>query len=212
VALNPRINLTPLITDQYKALAKHHLSTVDLVNLCGGIPSAGVSDLKMEVSTTSEETVHVKIFTDLYEVVRSIDFELGIIENSFMLVYKPGQSVGTNLFLNQVREARSRKLVKLRTFARATEEYDDLEWLGYYCWGRLGYKMRYDEQPKFRDWLHSFGRSETTLSDLLATKEGCELWRKHGYGWLGEFYLADNTETMNNLRNYLRVKGIQFNL
>ena len=207
-----KINLTPIITDKYSALTKHHLSIEELVNLCGGIPSVEISALKAEINTTSEETVHVRIFTDLYEVVRSIDFELGFIENSFMLVYNPGQSIGTNLFLNQVRAARSRKLIKLRTFARATEEYDDLEWGGYYCWGRLGYEMRHDEHSKFQDWLLNFGRSETKLNELLATKVGCELWRKHGYGWLAEFYLNDAAETMSNLRNYLQAKGISFDL
>ncbi|MCW3461820.1 hypothetical protein [Chitinophaga nivalis] len=196
------------INDPKKALDKHGLDIRDVINLCGGFPPQRITELAIKIISTHEDIIHIKIFTDLYEIVRSINFDYRFIDNSYMHVYKPQQMIGTNLFLHQVKTARSRKMLKLKTVARATDEGDDIQWWGYYCWGRLGYQMMKDEQVEFLRWLNNFNRKEKTLHELLATIEGRQLWKNHGYTWRAEFHLDDESETMNNLRSYLQSKNI----
>ncbi len=209
--LNDNI-VTPVckVSDSYGLMIEHNLTINDLINLCGGIPSREITECRIEIIAGTKDIVHIKVFTDLYEVVRSIDFEYGLIDNHFMLVYRKGESIGTRLFLNQVKAAIKRRFIKLKTTAFAPSQYEDTAWLGYYFWGRVGYKMLPDEQVEFQKWIKEFGRSESSLQELLLTKDGCELWIKYGYTWIGEFYLNGKGNCLYYLTRYLRSKNISF--
>jgi hypothetical protein len=206
--------ITPVckISDTYALINKHNLTINDLINLCGGIPSKEITECRVEIISGSRDIVHIKIFTDLYEVVRSIDFEYGLIDNHFMLVYKKGLNIGTRLFLNQVKTAIKRQFKKIKTTAFAPHPDEDTVWLGYYFWGKVGYKMLPDEQIEFQKWAKEFGRSEGSLRELLLTNEGCELWKKYGYTWIGEFYLDGRGNCLHYLTHYLRGKNIPFEI
>jgi hypothetical protein len=47
-------------------------------------------------------------------------------------------------------------------------------------------------------------REEPTLSELMQTAEGRELWRNTGISWIGEFFLAKD----HPCNHYLKRKGI----
>lgn len=204
--------VTPVYTinDKYSLISEHKLTIKDLINLCGGIPSRDVTEYRLEIISGSKDIVHIKVFTNLYEVVRSINFEYRIIDNHFMNVYQKGKNIGTRLFLNQVKAAMKRRFVKLKTTALAPNPGDDIDWLGHYFWGKVGYKMLPDEQIEFQKWIKEFGRNENSLWELLTTKEGASLWKKYGHTWMGEFYLNGKGKCLHYLTLYLQGKNIPF--
>ncbi|PWV48201.1 hypothetical protein [Chitinophaga sp. S165] len=206
--------VTPVynINDKYALISEHNLTMKDLINLCGGIPSREVTECRLEIISGSKNVIHIKVFTNLYEVVRTINFESKTIDNHFMLVYKKGENIGTCLFLNQVKAAIKRRFVKLKTTALAPNHGEDTAWLGYYFWGKVGYKMAADDQIEFVKWSKEFGRNESSLRELLLTREGTELWKKYGYTWMGEFYLNGKGKCLHYLTLYLQGKNMPFDI
>ena len=54
------------------------------------------------------------------------------------------------------------------------------------------------------------GRKEATLSELMQSESGRQLWKKTGFTWIGNFFLADGHPCLDYLRKHLRRKKINF--
>ena len=194
------------LNDTLPVLGQYHLSPFDIINLCGGIPSPEITSVRVVINSTFSSALSVQIFTDQYEVVRNIDFQIGRIDNNFMLVRERGQGLGTKLFLTQVQTARQLNFKRLHTTALAPN--DDLNWSGYYFWAELGYENTDIEE--YRAWATEMGRGEPTLSELVQSESGRQLWKQSGFTWIGNFYLANDHPCMGYLRRHLERKGIDF--
>ncbi len=150
----------------------------------------------------------LKINTDQYEIARNMDFQLGRIDNNYMHVENKGKGIGTNLFLNQLLTARKHGFKRLYMVAFAPS--DDLAWYGYYFWANMGFEN--SDVAEYRDWARAMGREEITLSELMQSESGRELWKKTGFTWIGNFYLSKGHPCLSYLRMHLQRKGIDLNL
>ena len=143
-----------------------------------------------------------------------MDFKLKQIDNNIMVVSNDskGKHIGTNLFLNQVLAARAHDFEKLHTIAIAPSKYDDegTAWYGYYFWANLGFQNV--ETNEYRTWAAEMKRKEPTLSELMQTDEGRELWKNTGISWIGEFFLAKDHPCYKYLKLHLKRKRIEFDL
>ncbi len=203
-------DLYPLIsfelTNAYTVLEQYNISARDIVNLCGGIPSPHITNIHVVLSSQYASALCIEINTDQYELVRRLDFDIRKIDNTYMYVHNKGQGIGTNLFLTQVQTARNYHFEKLHTTAMAPIE--DEKWNGYYFWAHLGFENT--ETTEYRAWAAKMGRQESTLSELVQTQEGRDLWNKNGYPWIGDFYLATGHPCAIYLQNHLERKGIDY--
>lgn len=155
-------------------LYRFNIGINGLINLTGGIPSSEIKDLSLIVEYDTDEAIKLEVVTTLYTVSRIIDFEKKVINNAGMVVTKQGQGIGTNLFLNQVEEARAKGFNKLTVFAKGKDALG--EWNGSYRWGRVGYKMNIEDHNEFLDLMKRLKRNEKDLGELLLSKDGCQLW------------------------------------
>jgi hypothetical protein len=203
-ALLPIVDIN--LNDTSPVLRQYHISPFDIINLCGGIPSPETTSVRVIMNSTFSSALSVQIFTDQYEVVRNMDFQIGRIDNNFMLVRDQGKGFGTKLFLTQVQTARQLNFKRLHTTALAPN--DDLNWSGYYFWADLGYENTDIEE--YRAWATEMGREEPTLSELVQSESGRQLWKQAGFTWIGNFYLTDDHPCMGYLRRHLERKGIDF--
>lgn len=192
------------INDPFKVMNTHGMTVIDIVNLCGGIPSMKIKVFNIDISSQYKGAISVGIKTNLYELTRSIDFDTNRIDNNYMLVYDRGNGVGTSLFLNQYHAARKLAFNKLHTTALAPSA--DTKWYGYYFWANLGFEN--SDYEEYRDWTKIFDRKEETLSELVQTEEGRRVWKQYGFTWIGDFYLADNHKCSGYLMQHLKRKRI----
>ncbi|MBS1665518.1 MAG: hypothetical protein JST68_31040 [Bacteroidetes bacterium] len=196
------------INDAAPVLAQYHLSPYDIVNLCGGIPAPYITSIRVIMHATYNSALSVQISSDQYEVVRNIDFQIGRIDNNHMVVVHPGEGLGTNLFLTQVKTARRFRFKKLHMTALIPD--GERNWTGYYFWAELGYENTDIEE--FHAWAAEMGREELTLSELVQSESGRRLWRQSGFIWIGNFYLNDDHACTGYLRQHLKRKGIDFDI
>jgi hypothetical protein len=204
--------VTPNIRIEGKDAArvlKHYGITVDdVVNLCGGIPSPHITNIRVTITATYSSALSARVFTDQYEVARNMDFEIGRIDNNFMYVQEKRQGLGTNLFLTQVHTALRHRLRKIHLTAMGPE--DGLDWNGYYFWAVLGFENT--DIDEYLAWASAMGREEPTLSELVQTESGRLLWKNGGFTWIGNFHLEKSHTCMKYLQQYLRRKNIDFML
>jgi hypothetical protein len=184
------------------------VAILDIINLCGGIPSPDITNVHVNITPTYASSLSVKINADQYEVARNMDFEIGRIDNNYMHVKDKGKGIGTNLFLNQVRTARKLGFKKLYMVAFAPS--DELAWYGYYFWANLGFQNT--DVDDYLNWANAMGRKEPTLSELMQSESGRELWKNTGFTWIGNFYLAKGHPCLEYLRMHLQRKKIDFSL
>ncbi|HEV2479303.1 MAG TPA: hypothetical protein VGS79_06555 [Puia sp.] len=199
------------IRDNHGVLLRYKVTRQDVLEICGGIPIRSQLYANVAITSTSEHTITVCVASDLYFVFRTINFNLKIIFNDKMRVYQKGQHIGTSLFLNQVAFARKLGFVKLKVTAI---DYDGMEKAdGYYRWARLGYQMTDGNDVKdFADQMRSLSRPERTLSELVLSEHGYQIWKVIGQTWTGKFRLVDDSPSMLHLQQYLKIKGIDFKL
>ena len=187
-------------------LGQYNISPFDIINLCGGVPAPDITSIYVQLHATYASALSVRIVTDQYEVTRRMDFSIGRINNDFMLVHQRGHGLGTNLFLTQVQTARQFHFRQLHVNAIAPD--DELDWTGYYFWAELGYENK--DVEEYQAWATERGRTEPTLSELVQSDSGRQLWRHEGFAWIGNFYLTDEHPCMTYLRRHLERKGIDF--
>lgn len=196
------------LNDAEPVVDQYHLSRYDIVNLCGGIPAPTITSIRVIMHATYTSAISVRVFSDQYEVVRNMDFQIGRIDNNHMVVAQPGQGLGTNLFLTQVRSARDHHFKRLHMTALTPD--DERNWTGYYFWAELGYENT--DTDEFHAWAVEMGRDELTLSELVQSASGRQLWRQTGFTWIGNFYLTDDHPCMAYLLQHLQRQGIDFDL
>ena len=198
------------LVDEHKVMTTYNLTKDDLINLCGGWPSPHIRSFTCLIKSVSAETLNIKIETDLYKVERRINFESGLISNVLMEVFESGKGIGTRLFCIQVKEARKKGFRKMTTIAVSPDGISD--WVGYYCWARLGYQMHPSDHEEFMEMMNSLHRPETNIQELLETGSGREIWRRDGFTWQGEFYLQDTSQNMTYLKTYLCEKNKDYEI
>ena len=194
------------LKDVSSTLEQYGLTERGIVNLCGGIPSPDVTNIQVVITSTYSSALCAQVITDQYEVSRNMDFDIWRLDNNYMYVQDKRQGIGTNLFLNQLQTARKYPFEKLNTIATAPD--DELAWDGYYFWANLGFENK--DIDDYREWADAMGRVEPTLSELVQTEEGRNLWKRTGFTWIGAFYLASNHPCMDYLRRHLQRRGIDF--
>ncbi len=204
--LSPAVDIE--LNDIQPILGQYHFSPLDLINLCGGIPGPDITSVRVIMHSTFSSALSVQIYADQFEVVRNMDFQIGRIDNNFMLVKDRGQGLGTKLFLTQVQTARRLHFRRLHTTALAPD--DELGWSGYYFWAELGYENT--DVEEYKVWATEMGREEPTLSELVQSESGRQLWRQSGFTWIGNFHLADGHPFLSYLKRHLERKGIDFPL
>lgn len=180
----------------------------DFLNLCGGVPLPSITNLKVDIYATYSSAFTVKIFSDQYETVRSMDFSIGRIDNNYLYVTEKGQGIGTNLFLNQFQAARERGFKRIHLTAMAPYD-DELRWNGYYFWACLGFHN--SDVEEFHVWAQKMNRKEPTLSALMQTDEGRDFWKATGFTWIGDFFL-EGYDCIKHLKAHLQRRGIDFQI
>lgn len=204
-------NLKVSESNYYDVKKKHSIGNMDILNLSGGIPKEGMKKINLETRDASEGVIKSRVETDDYMVDRIIDMKSKEIYNSYMRVFKKGEGIGTNLLLNQVQNARKLGFKKMKVQAAGGHGWDDT-WDGYYFWAKMGYQMDANSQKNFDRWIKQEGRKESTINEMVSTKEGLAFWKKNGWEWNGFFDLNDNSESMKILGRYLVEKKIVKNL
>lgn len=201
-----------IIDDTQGIMNQFGLTSATVLNLCGGIPLATITSIRVHISSQYAGALTVHVITDQYEVIRSIDFDLRRIDNRSMVVDKEerGNGIGTNLFLNQIQTARQLQFIKLQTFTRAPSTHDDedQDWQGYYFWANLGFLNI--ETEEFTQWCVARTLGEITLNELMQTEDGRALWKQQGYAWIGEFILENGHTCSAYLNLYLQRKEIDW--
>ena len=200
-------------------IATFGFSENDVIQLCGGIPSADISNMKVAFLGKSKHVIRVEIDCDLYFIQQTIDFNLKIISNDLMHAKSEDNNIVTSLFLSQVKQARKMGFTALYAQAQS-REYDtgieSIEWEGYFRWARLGYQMYLPEDIKRFNLILKNAtppRPEVTLSGLVLSDkddQGYEFWKKlqSNFTWSAKFELADGSESMNHLLTFLKKKKI----
>jgi hypothetical protein len=189
-------------------LERHGCSLRDAIDLCGGIPTSYITNIRVKIHSTYSTALCVQVVTDQYEVARNMDFEIGRIDNNYMYVEQKGQGIGTSLFLTQIRTARKFNFKKIHVTAMGPE--DGLDWRGYYFWANLGFENT--DIKEYKAWAAEMDRKEPTLSELVQTKAGRELWKNTGFTWIGNFHLAKDHPCSDYLQKYLKRKNLNFDL
>jgi hypothetical protein len=188
-------------------MTTHNVTDIDVINLCGGVPIPDMKETIIKASANSKNAIEVIIECQQFYVSRTIDFYLRRISNDMMDVKEKDVGIGTSLFLNQVKTARSLAFRKLTVWALAHDGTN--AWQGYSHWARLGYQMNDAEEIKdFELMMVKLGRTEKTVNELVLSDVGYEIWKQHRESWSGEFILSDGHPCMTHLKKFLNIKGI----
>jgi hypothetical protein len=199
------IQIIASVDDQHGIISNYGFDINGIINLCGGLPSREIKEFVISIKSISSSTLMIDIETDMYRVNRRIDFEYKIISNILMEVFEKGNGIGTKLFCNQVKEARLKGFRKIILTAMAPDGIAD--WIGYYCWARLGFQMYLPDHEDFMEMMNTLNRQETSIQELLESSRGRSIWLTTGFTWEGEFYLHDSSLNLKYLRNYLLGKN-----
>lgn len=187
-----------------------NLSYDAIVSLTGGIPKDSITNISHNIYQRADSIIS-EIHTDQYKIVRSIHYNDKWIYNDLMKVYDHGGGIGLNLFVNQVREARSNGFKYLKVSAAGDYHSKD-KWNGYITWAKFGYEMLPNDQLNFLKLMQQNNRIEKTVFELVSTKEGLAFWEKNGSWWDGKFDLSNNSKSMQNLQKYLADRNINVQL
>lgn len=204
------VEITTEIEDAENVISALGLSVKELINLAGGIPSDKIKELHLKAVSSSENVIEIYVTTNLYEVVRILNFEMLYINNTHMYVFDQQNEIGTKLFCNQVIASKERGFKVIYTTAMGKEDGDN--WTGYYAWGRLGYKMILGDEDRFINTMVAANRKERDIWELLSYSDGRAFWLENGFTWMGEFLLDNDSPAINQLRNYLKEKGKAFGI
>ncbi len=208
-----------LTTDNFGLLNKHAVSITNVVNLAGGIPIQHFLDGYLHCYSVNEDVykaemqynlgTHPQSGLELYgQVKRTIDFKRMQIINDEVQLQKKGTGFATNLFLNQVNEARQRGFLKIVTHAAGGEDYPNDYWDGYKVWAKYGYQMGAVHQNKYTGWRYIRKQKSETLNKLYWGREDYKLWEDEGFSWDGSFDLTKKSDSIMYLKWYLAAKGI----
>jgi len=78
----------------------------------------------------------------------------------------------------------------------------DIIWIGYILWHKLGYLMAEKSMKEFDLTLEKHKLEKQDITKLLSTKEGIEFWQTEGFTWDCYFDLAPQSTSRLILENY----------
>lgn len=163
-------------------------------------PIAIIGDYPRLQLTVESEDIHV---------FRKINFQTKVIINAncYLLDHDNCRNGnGARVFSHQVKKTREAGFSKIRIDAAGEHRLRDIL-NGYYTWGRFGFSMINDSIDDFQQVMKDYGRSETTLEELLLTRKGQDFWLKYGFPWEGEFILEQYSDNSIALEKYKAEKG-----
>lgn len=184
--------------DNIKSVAGY--SVLQLVTMTGA--NFDNREYDVDVYGTYPE-VTVSVATENFELTRKFNFETRVVYNEYFKIDKAsqGQGIGTSVFSTQVNELLNEGFCKIRISAVGAGGLKDI-YNGCYTWARLGYTMINDSVQLFNQFMSTYGRSEKDITQLMATSEGREFWRKKSFDWDGEFLLTADSVNIECLRKY----------
>src|SRR5438105_1106411 len=127
--------LVDKIIDNFGFFKNYDLGINDLINLCGGVPSDKIEYVVLDAKSLSEHAISIEIETNLYNSCRHFNFKRLIASNNGLYVVKPGNWIGTTLFLNQVKAARDFGFERINVVAEGPDRNNT--YTGHYKWGRV---------------------------------------------------------------------------
>lgn len=221
IEVSNRVNFT--INDIYSLKGKYGIDNQNLINLSGGLPIRTFINCQFIGNSIDEDLFKVEILyhldNDKYgnkqfgRIKRTIDFQRRTIRNEEIQLQVKGLRIGTNVFINQVNEARKLSFNLFLTNAAGGSDYWPLtNWDGYKVWVKYGYMMNKYYQKKYDLWRKTFGLKEKTLNELYTKKTNYHLWEMHGFSWEGMFDLTDKSNSIKYLKKYLISKHINLKL
>lgn len=191
-------------TEVKDELKGRNLTLINTLNLSGGIPTESIRKIIHEVKfIPTVSAFAASTLSQEHKVERKVFVQEKTVINLSMKVSSTNRGIGTNLLINQIKEARKLGFRFLKVSAAKGKHLN-----GYYTWARLGYSMEKPDYEDFIDLMKSFSRKERSIGELMTTKEGRDFWEQNGFWWEGEFDLKDNSDNMTTLMNYLTSKGI----
>ena len=149
----------------------------------------------------SARNVTVDIETYLVEeLVVEINLQAKIISNLSIKTTGVQKGISFSMLEAQVAAARKAGFHSLELNAYGYPSIKG-KYNGYITWGKYGYLMADKaDQATFMNKMKEHGRPEKRLYDLLATKDGLQLWENTiGFKWLGVFNCRKNSESMQIL-------------
>lgn len=182
-------------------LKKMGITHDQLINITGGIPSKNTNDIVHTIHVKNN-AIRSQIRTSEYNIVRDIYPLEKRIHNTLMVIDKPGEGLGLNLFINQVTAARQAGFKMFDVSAARSGTYN-----GYYTWARFGYSLG-GSKDAFMQLMKSNSRNETNLIELMSTKEGVQFWKSKGFWFEGAFDLADGSENITAFLKYLESRKV----
>lgn len=152
------------------------------------------------------KVVEVTLSTEQFKTLSvKIDFKNGYIQNRLVISNRKRSNLSPYLLYAQVYAARELKFKHLSVYAFGNATKEDCN--GYLVWGKVGYQLEPKFQRQFLALMKSLGRDENYLHELLKTKNGTKVWRKHGFEWEGKFMLHGNAKSYGILHELLASHG-----
>lgn len=198
------------LEDTLDTMENLDLTAEDLIDLTGTI--SGKMD--MVVGSLDERTLLINVEHDKYDAIRVI--REGRIENEsfFVNTKEKDKGIGTSVLSRQVRAAIRHGFERIDTYGiRADNPDPDFASNGYYTWARLGYDAPIygndSNAPAGLDVRELQARFDKTggklmLSDLMASQEGRDWWREHGWSKNMTFDLSKGSLSRHVLNAYVR--------
>ncbi|MEN2399295.1 hypothetical protein GKZ90_0005875 [Flavobacterium sp. MC2016-06] len=188
-------------------MVKHHTHEIDLLNICGGIPIDYANNYLLDINYDNH-SFELALNSPEHNVERTLNIRNKSIRNDFMQVYSTGYGIGTNIFINQIIQARKLGIKVFFVSAAKGATFN-----GYYTWARMGYDFIFDEDKnQFKELIFNNSRTETSLFELMQTVDGRSFWKTNGFWWEGQFMIQPGSKNINALNNYLIQAGIGLSL
>lgn len=171
-----------------------------------GIPKDIVGDIKIRYN--SRNSIEIYFDGSGVKMDRTIDLVKNDIHNDYFRI-KPDsryKGQGAEIFKGQVDNASKFGFKEIKTYGAGY--YGSGEYNGYYTWARLGYAPERDTL-NIRSILIDFQKQTGVKADfmeMMATKEGQELWKLKGSGTDYVFDLSKNSPNQVRLQNYINEK------
>jgi len=162
------------------------------------IALAGIFGYANDFEITCFEGIYpnLRIAIECNALTLQIEIQIGegIIQNELMICHSPGEGIGLKVFCAQTEAAIDAGFSQIRCLAVGRFEVIEM-WNGYITWGKLGFIIDNYFLDRFLALLKEYNRKETTLGELLATKDGERFWTEHGMSWPGKFDLYAGSES-----------------
>jgi len=193
--------------DEFRAVLKRKgITEHQFYSLAGGLPSAKARVTRINVHMDlNGSTMTLELNTNVHQSVRSVDLDNKILHNDYLKVTSKGKGTGIKLFTNLVKAAKDSGFKKMEVYAAG--EYGNTVYNGYYTWARFGYDASPGSATVPR-LLSRFNRKETSLFELMSTKEGQDFWKRYGQSFGGDFDLSPGSRNLLRLEEYALTRGI----